>query len=267
MNLDPVQQASQEQFARQSHRYAKGHVLEDTGDIRTALAHLSLPPRARVLDVATGAGHTALFFAELGHDVTAADIAAPMLERVREAACKRGVPVTTKLHAAEALPYADAEFDLVTCRVAAHHFSSPEDFVREAARVLKPGGWFLLIDGTVEDDHAEAEEWMHRVEKLRDPSHHRMLTPRAWSRLCEAAGLAVRSAELTRFQQPDLEWYFDTAATSPENREEVRRLIADAPDSARELFALAQEDGKTTWQWQRLTLVARKTPAERERAS
>jgi len=258
MKLDPVQQASQEQFARQSHRYAKGHVLENTEDVAAALSRLVLPPRARVLDIATGAGHTALFFAERGHDVTAADIAAPMLERVREAACKRDVTITTKLHAAEALPYADGEFDLVTCRVAAHHFSSPENFVRETARVLKPGGWFLLIDGSVADDHAEAEEWMHKIEKLRDPSHHRMLTPRAWSRLCESSGLAVENVELSRFKQPDLEWYFETAATSPENRAEVLRLIADAPGSARELFELAEEDGKTVWWWQRLTLVARR---------
>lgn len=261
MNLDPVQQASQEQFARQSHRYAKGHVLENTEDVAAALAHLTLPARARVLDIATGAGHTALFFAALGHDVTAADITAPMLERVREAACKRGVAIASNLHAAESLPYADAEFDLVTCRVAAHHFSSPENFVRETARVLKPGGQFLLIDGSVADDHSEAEEWMHRIEKLRDPSHNRMLTPRAWSRLCKASGMRVESAELSQFKQPDLNWYFETAATSPENRAEVLCLIADAPRSARELFQLAEEDGKTVWWWQRLTLVARKISA------
>src|SRR5207248_10258671 len=104
---------------------------------------------------------------------------------------------------------------------AAHHFSSPENFVRETARVLKDGGYFLLIDGSVEDDQPEAEEWLHQVEKLRDPSHHRLLTPRAWSRLCQQNGLTVESATLTRFKQPDLNWYFETAATAAENREKV----------------------------------------------
>jgi len=261
MKLNEVQQASQEQFARQSHRYAKGHVLENVDDLREALdspALADLPKNVRVLDVATGAGHTALFFANLGHHVLAADIAAPMLERVREAACKRGLEITTQLHPAEKMPHDDATFDLVTCRVAAHHFSSPSDFVREAARVLKPGGFFLLIDGSVEDDREEAEEWIHRVEKLRDPSHNRMLTPRAWSRLCAENGLSVLDAKLTPFKQPDLEWYFETAATSPENRAKVRELIAAAPDSARELFQLGEENGKTIWWWRRLTLIARK---------
>ncbi len=259
MQLNEIQRASQEQFARQSKRYAQGHILENVEDVREALKQITLPPHARVLDVATGAGHTALCLASLGHDVIAADIAAPMLERVREGAAKRGLSVETRQHAAEKFPYGDAEFDLVTCRVAAHHFSSPPDFVREAARVLKPGGYFLLIDGSVADDHPEAEEWLHQVEKLRDPSHNRLGTPRMWSRLCESNGMRVEFTELTPFKQPDVQWYFETAATSPENRERVLQLIADAPQQARELFHLGEEDGRIVWWWQRLTLIARKS--------
>ena len=93
-----------------------------------------------------------------------------MLERAKEAAASRGFKVQTRQHAAEQFPYPDASFDLVTCRVAAHHFSSPENFIRETARVLKAGGHLLLIDGTVPDDEPEAETWLHAVEKLRDPS-------------------------------------------------------------------------------------------------
>ena len=180
MKLDEVQRAAQEQFAKQSHRYGQGHILENIEDVRAAVAVMALPPRAQVLDVATGGGHTGLFLASLGHEVTLADLAQPMLDRAAAAAAERGLSVQTRLHPAEQFPYTDACFDLVTCRVAAHHFSSPEDFICETARVLRPGGWFLLIDGTVEDDQIEAEEWSHAVEKLRDPSHHRFITPRAW---------------------------------------------------------------------------------------
>jgi ubiquinone/menaquinone biosynthesis C-methylase UbiE len=259
MKLDEVQKAAQEQFAKQSHRYGRGHVLENIEDVQKAVAAIPLPPGAQVLDVATGGGHTGLYLASLGHNVTLADIAQPMLERAAKTAAERGLTVQTQQHAAEEFPYPDAQFDLVTCRVAAHHFSSPENFVRESARVLKSGGYFLLIDGSVEDDQAEAEEWAHVVEKLRDPSHHQLLTPRAWSGLCEVAGLQIQHIELDPFKQPDLNWYFETAATTPENRAKVLELIAHAPESARKLFRLGTEDGKIIWWWQRLTLIAKKS--------
>jgi len=256
--LNEIQRASQEQFARQSHRYGRGHILENIEDVRVAIERLTLPMPSRVLDVATGGGHTGLYLASLGHDVTLADLAQPMLDRASETARERGLKVQTRQHAAEQFPWPDATFDLVTCRVAAHHFSSPEKFISETARVLKPGGWFLLIDGTVEDDQAEAEEWIHQLEKWRDPSHHRFLTPRAWTQLCEASGLKTEQVVLTPFKQPDLNWYFEAAATTPENRENVRRHLATAPESARSLFRIAEEEGKTVWWWQRLTLVARR---------
>jgi ubiquinone/menaquinone biosynthesis C-methylase UbiE len=258
MKLDEVQKAAQEQFGRQSHRYGKGHILENVDDVRDALKTFNLPPRAAVLDVATGGGHTGLLLAGLGHDVTLADIAQPMLERAAKTAAERGLRVKTMQHSAESLPHPDAQFALVTCRVAPHHFSSPPDFVSESARVLKRGGHFLLIDGSVADDEPEAEAWAHEVEKLRDPSHNRLLTPRTWSSLCERSGLKVRHLVLQPFKQPDLEWYFETAATSPENRKRVLELVANAPETARRLFRLGEEDGKIVWWWQRLTLVAEK---------
>jgi ubiquinone/menaquinone biosynthesis C-methylase UbiE len=258
MKLDAVQQAAQEQFARQSRNYGRSHILADVSDVQAGLEKVTLPAVAQVLDVATGAGHTGLYLASLGHQVTCTDLAAPMLDRVREAAQERGLSVETRQHPAEEFPYANASFDLVTSRVAPHHFSSPESFIRETARVLRPGGWFLLIDGSVPDDAEEAEEWLHQVEKYRDPSHHRLLSPRAWTRLCEANGLRVQSAEMKTLKQPDLEWYFETAATAPENRKIVRDLIANAPVSVRETFHLGEEDGKIVWWWPRLTLVARR---------
>ena len=257
MELDPIQRAAQEQFGRQSERYARGHVLENIEDVAAALEHSSLPQPARVLDVATGAGHTGLHLASLGHNVTLADVAQPMLERAREAAAKRGLRVEIRQHAAENLPYADRSFDLVTCRVAAHHFSSPEKFISEASRVLARSGQLLLIDGTVEDGQPEAEQWMHEVEKLRDPSHHRYLTPRQWSELCVNAGLTVEHILLTPFKQPDLNWYFEAANTPAENRSRILQLIQTAPESARRLFGLAEENGTIVWWWQRLTLIAK----------
>ena len=261
MQLDDIQRAAQEQFARQSQRYGRGHILENIEDVAAALNRISVPAPARVLDVATGGGHTGLYLASLGHKVTLADLAQAMLDRAAQTAKERGLNVEVRQHAAEELPYADGFFDLVTCRVAAHHFSSPEQFIAETARVLGPSGYFLLIDGTVEDGEPAAEQWMHQVEKLRDPSHNHFLTPGQWSKLCGQYELAVKDVTLTPFKQPDLNWYFETANTSPENRAKVLELVANAPESARCLFKLGNEEGKVVWWWQRLTLIARKESA------
>jgi ubiquinone/menaquinone biosynthesis C-methylase UbiE len=258
MELDETQRAAQEQFGRQSGRYGSGHILADTGDVEGALEAVALPPQADVLDVATGAGHTGVHLARLGHCVIVSDVALPMLEQAQAAADEAGASIEIRQHAAELLPYADESFDLVTCRVAAHHFSRPSDFVKESARVLRPGGWFLVIDGTVEDGFLEAEEWAHAVEKLRDPSHGRFVTPRRWEALCEAAGLEVERCRLEAFKQPDLEWYFETAATPAENRVKVMDLIENVPAQAKALFRVGVEEGKIVWWWRRMTLVARK---------
>ena len=257
-DLNEIQRAASEQFARQSHRYGKGHILENVADVTAALEDIELPARARVLDVATGGGHTGLHMASLGHDVTLSDLTDAMLARASELAASRGLTVRTIRHSAEAMPHADGSFDVVTCRVAPHHFSAPDKFVKEVARVLVPGGHFILIDGTAFDDEPEAEEWSHKLEKLRDPSHNRFLTPRVWKTLCGEAGLTVLKSGIYPKKQPDLEWYFETAATPAANRDAVRELIANASDRTRELFKIAVEDGKTVWWWPMLALVARK---------
>jgi SAM-dependent methyltransferase len=257
--LDSRQSASAAQFDRQSERYGKSHILADTQDVAAGLEGVPRPAEGRALDVATGGGHTALFLARQGWKVTAGDISRRMLENAQKLSAEAGFLIETRLFPAEEMPFADGSFDLVTVRVAPHHFSSPGRFVREAARVLKPGGHFLLIDGSVPDDDPETEEWMHRVEKWHDPSHNRLLSRKVWEGLVRGAGLRVVRSELHPFKQPDAQWWFDTSATPPENREKVLQAVRDASEHVRQAIRLADEDGKTVWWWSRLTLLAAKS--------
>lgn len=258
MNLDANQRASQAQFDRQAALYGRVHILSDVADIERALRDLALSECGPALDVATGAGHTAVYLAGRGLDVTATDLAPAMLEQTEKLASERGVKIRTAPSAAEALPGADGGFGLVTCRVAAHHFSSVSAFLREAHRALRPGGWLLVIDGAAPDGAPAAEEWLHQVEKLRDPSHGRFLTPSRWLQLAGEAGFEMSRCECTPFKQPDVAWYFRTAATSPDNRARVLDLIEHAPEEARRAFRLGREDGRIVWWWQRMSLLARR---------
>ena len=124
--------------------------------------------------------------------------------------------------------------------------------------MLRPGGYFLLIDGSIEDGRPDAEAWLHQLEKWRDSSHHRFWSDGTWKRWCAEAGLTLVHCELQPFKQPDLEWYFGAAATSPENRAKVREAIRTVPPAVKKFLRLGEEDGKTVWWWQRLVLVARK---------
>jgi ubiquinone/menaquinone biosynthesis C-methylase UbiE/glutathione S-transferase len=256
--LDEVQLASQEQFDERASQYGKSHILADTSDIDKAMAELKLRPATPTLDIATGNGHTAIHLAEKGYQVTASDISTGMLEQAKKLAAEKGVTINFQEHPAEKLPFADNSFGLITCRVAAHHFSSPEMFIRETSRVLKTYGYLVLIDSTVPDDHVEAHEWMDTLERLRDPSHVRFITPNVWRKWCMDAGLTVTKSQVESFKMPDVNWYFNVANTPPENRKKVLEMLAKAPASVRELFKIGQEDGKIIWYWRRLTLVAGK---------
>lgn len=256
--FDSTQTTAAAQFDRQSDRYGRSHILADTSDVAAALRGITPPLGARALDVATGGGHTALWLARHGWQVTAGDISPRMLDNATRLLAEEGFSLEARLFPAEELPFADQTFDLVSSRVAPHHFSSPPRFVAEAARVLRPGGYFLLIDGCVPDDDPETEAWLHGVEKLRDPSHGRFLSRAKWESLVRSCGLTVEQSHLQPMKQPDLEWYFDTAATPAPNRDQVREAVRNASAHVRHAMRLGEEDGRTIWYWPRLTLLARR---------
>jgi ubiquinone/menaquinone biosynthesis C-methylase UbiE len=233
-------------------------VLADVADIEKAVMDLKLRPGTQALDVGTGHGHTALALAAKGFTVTACDDSLAALEEAARLANEQKLRVTLHEHGAESLPYADGAFGLVTCRMTAHHFKQPELFIREAARVLRTYGYLVLIDGTVPEDQVEAHAWMNSVERLRDASHERFITPNVWRKWCVDAGLTVTRLQVETLKQPDLNWYFNEANTPAENRKQILEMLAKAPASVRELFKIGQEDGRIVWSWRRVTLVAGK---------
>src|SRR5262245_624565 len=128
----------QQQFGAHASAYATSTV-HAKGASLGRLVELVQPQRHwQALDIATGAGHTAAAFAPYVAHVIASDITDEMLAEARKLAAARGlVNMEVAVADAEALPFEDARFDLVTSRIAPHHFPDVAQFVREVMRVLK----------------------------------------------------------------------------------------------------------------------------------
>jgi len=184
----------QEEFGKTAATYltSKPHKL---GKSLERMVTLTAPRQDwRVLDVASGGGHVAYAFAPHVARVWATDITQEMLDLVKGEAENRGLAnVRTAYAMAEALPFEDQSFDLVTCRIAPHHFDSITAFLSEVHRVLKPGGLFALVDNVVPP--GSVGDYINAFERFRDPSHLRAWTMDEWRDALQAAGLAVGHEE------------------------------------------------------------------------
>jgi SAM-dependent methyltransferase len=159
------------------------------------------------LDVATGGGHVARRLADAGCRVTTCDAAAGMQPDV---VCP-----------AEALAFADASFDVVACRIAAHHFTDVAAAVREMARVSRR---LVVIEDTL-----YADEQVEEAERLRDPTHVRSHTEAEWRGHLAAAGLTVERTGRFPKRHPVEPWLDRVGCTGP-TAERVRLLLADRMD-------------------------------------
>jgi ubiquinone/menaquinone biosynthesis C-methylase UbiE len=186
----------QKKFGEAASDYAACAVHAGGPSLARLTELIETKPTWRQLDIATGAGHTALAFAPGIAKSTASDITPEMLAQVKRLAKERGLTnVVTRKANAQDLPFPDTSFHLVTCRLAAHHFPRPEKFVAEAARVMIPGGIFAVVDNVSPDD-ADIAGTYNAFEKLRDPSHGRALSLQEWCALIDDAGLELQSAEV-----------------------------------------------------------------------
>jgi SAM-dependent methyltransferase len=102
----------------------------------------------RVLDVAAGAGNAALPAARTGATVVATDLTPELLERGRAAAEAEGLPLHWEVGDAEALPYPDADFDVVMSCVGVMFAPHHELAASELLRVCRPGGTLGLLSWT-----------------------------------------------------------------------------------------------------------------------
>ena len=186
----------------EAYRESATHASGD--DLDLVVAWCEPGPGVNVLDVATGGGHVARRLREAGCTVVTVDPAPGMQPDV--------------IAPAEHLPFADASFDAVACRVAAHHFADVLASLRERTRVAR--------DRVVVCDNTFVSEASEEADRLRDPSHVRNYARAEWHSFFELAGLDV--VEEAFMERPlEVQPWLDRTQTPPADQARVRELLGD----------------------------------------
>ncbi len=117
-------------------------------DAHLFFRRIGIDAGTRVLDVGCGAGQLALIAARAGAQVTGCDIATNWVERARARAKSEGLNAIFDEGDAEALPYADASFDVAASLIGAMFAPRPEMVAAEMTRVCRPGGKIAMANWT-----------------------------------------------------------------------------------------------------------------------
>ena len=244
----------QAQFGGSAEAYVRSPGHAGGADLDALVAWGRRRGARAVLDIATGAGHTAAAFGAFTRTVVATDLTEPMLRAARGVAASRNLPGIRFVAAdVDALPFRDGAFGVVTCRIAAHHFPALLPPLRQVARVLEAGGSFLLQDILGHEDE-ECAAFILEVERRRDPSHVRAFSHREWVAFLRAAGMTVIDETVVSKARPWEDWTARTRMT-PASKAELEDFVRAAPARCREAFSFVMEDGRVISFADRMLLI------------
>lgn len=233
----------QEQFGKNAASYVSSPIHKDGKDLVKMVGMADVNGQDVLLDIATGGGHTANSFASLVKKVTAVDLTTEMLIAAENFIKGNGhLNVEFVQGDAEQLPFSDDAFDIVTCRIAPHHFPNVDLFIKEVYRVLKSKGQFLLNDNVVPEKQ-EFDQFYNTIEKMRDYSHFRAWKKSEWIQKLEDSGLEI--FEWHRFEKTFLfdSWCSNMKLSEPE-KNHLTRYILESFQEIKDKFKMVIENEK-----------------------
>lgn len=243
-DAQPNDDLAQIRFGASAENYVTSAV-HSSGYTLDKLVELVSPSKGQsALDLATGGGHVALALAQRGARVVASDLTAKMLVSARNHITEHGSHISYCCNNAQTLPFPDASFDIVTTRLAPHHFQNPPRYMSESTRVLRSGGVLGVVDHAGAIDFQVAK-YVNAFEKLRDPSHEWEFNEIEWKALFHEAGLRVTHSEVFR-QRLNFNWWTKMQNCDAETVMRLRVMLRQMPKA---VAAWMEPETPTLGEW------------------
>lgn len=256
--MSDVKNVVRDHFGKTAENYATAAIHALGEDLKWLLEAHDLNGNERVLDVGTGAGHAAFAFAPSVQFVEGVDITPSMLEQAKRGAEERGLG-NIKFSPAdvESLPHSDSSFDIVVSRWCAHHYPNIRLALAEIARVLKPGGIFLLVD-SYSPTIARVDMFLNTLEILRDNGHVRNYTIPEWLDYLERVelhGMVIKEWNL----RLDGENWVTRIQTPRVYVEAIKQLLVDADEDLKNAIHITDHDSAQGWGFDLPSLLLKAT--------
>lgn len=244
------------EFSRQADAMADAPAFQDAPGLARIVRAVRGAHGDRVLDLACGPGVVTEAIAPSAEEVVGIDVAPAML-RLAEVRCRKAGQHNCCFHVAtaERLPFANATFGAVVTRLSLHHFGSPDAVLAEARRVVRPDGTLVIAD-IVTSSVADEARLHNALERLRDPTHLRMQSPRELEALIAAAPFEIVYKESWQQTRTFSEWAAIVAC--PERTEPLEIVVRTlARAGLRAGIQLEEVDGEIRFRHMWQLIVAR----------
>lgn len=239
---------AKEQFNNQAKFYSSSKTFS-TGESLDILSNLFNKKKFKSgLDIGTGAGFAAFELSKSCEKVEATDISEGMINEAKKIMKERKINnLNFNICSAEELKYSDKEFDIVTCRTAAHHFLDVEKFCSEVHRVLKDEGEFIIVD-TITSDQIKLNNWHQEVELIRDKSHIKNLSLIEWKSILKISKFSFLDIIQSRVTMNLNDW-MERSGTSDKDKKILKDKFQNSDEKMKSFFGIKILNNDISFYW------------------